>query len=251
MKTTFKIITVLLLALAVNAQVSVTSIVGVGKIGSGRYGTKVLAGQSYLIQQDFEGAGFDNSETWTKVGAGQNEDYTATVLVGSQSMNMVQGSTTNETVSPVYTLTSGQIHYAYFQLRVTTFPTASNYRIFSISNTVDVAINSTSNLVVRPYVGTGVATVDHLIAGTTYHVWITGSGQGVEVALNGKGTVGFSTTGIRPTSGNSFASDTDASANPPVTSSQVLLGSRQIGGNYDVIIDKVRVSDFVIGDNPQ
>lgn len=47
MKTTFQIIAALLLVLTVNAQVSVTSIVGVGKIGSGRYGSQYMPPQTF------------------------------------------------------------------------------------------------------------------------------------------------------------------------------------------------------------
>ncbi len=55
MKTNLKIIVCLLVTVTTYAQVSVTSIVGVGKIGSGRYGTKISSG-TYIVDmwQTFE-----------------------------------------------------------------------------------------------------------------------------------------------------------------------------------------------------
>ncbi len=200
---------------------------------------------SYLIKQDFEGTGFDNSETWVKVGSQQDEDYADNPLVGSQSFYSLNNTTaTNETLSPIYTVTASQNHYGYCQIKILAFPTSSNYRILNISNVLDVAINSTSNLVVRPAVGTGVATVGKLETNTVYHVWFTGTFS------TDTATVGFSTDGVRPTAGDNFATDTDVSASM-IGTSRLILGSRQIGANYAVVFDKVRINDSLIGDNPQ
>lgn len=207
----------------------------------------------YLLEQGFEGTSYDNSQTWAEVGSATlNEDYTTTVLVGSQSMLIDLTSNTGDTTSPLISMPSGggNIWYVYFQLRVLTFP-SSGFRVATVTNSFDLSINASSNLVIRPQVGTGVATVGKLEAGTTYHVWMQGSGNDIETAGAGTARVGFSTTGIRPTSGDNYAIDTDVSANGPFTTVQLVFGSRQVSANYSVIIDKVRVDNDVIGDNPQ
>ena len=210
------------------------------------------AGTSYVWKQDFEGTGYGNGQTWTESGSGiLNEDYTSTVLVGSQSMNIDLTSNIGAAYGPLHTLVeSPTIHYAYFQLRVISFP-SSSFRIFSISNVLDVSISATSNLTVRPAVGTAVATVGMLEAGVAYHVWTSGSGQNVETASAATARVAFSTDGIRPTSGDNYAIDTDAGGSSGQNPAQVSLGSLQVGANYNIILDKIRVNDVVIGDNPE
>lgn len=210
------------------------------------------AGTSYVWKQDFEGTGYDNGQTWTESGSGVlDEDYTSTVLVGSQSLNIDLTSNIGAAYGPPHTLVeSPTIHYAYFQLRVISFPSAA-HRIFSISNVLDVSINATSNLTVRPAVGIAVATVGKLEAGVTYHVWTSGSGQGIETTSQGTARVSFSTDGVRPTSGDNYAIDSDPATGPGTNPSQVVIGTLGIGANYNIILDRMRVNDVLIGDNPQ
>lgn len=45
------------------------------------------AGPTYLVNQGFEGTGYDNGESWTESGTGtKNEDYTTSPIEGSQSL---------------------------------------------------------------------------------------------------------------------------------------------------------------------
>jgi hypothetical protein len=48
-------------------------------------------GPSYLINQNFEGTGYDNGETWTSFAGGGtiDPDYTTSPIVGSQSLRIV------------------------------------------------------------------------------------------------------------------------------------------------------------------
>jgi len=246
---------ILFIIFSVNLQAQVASRIGLGVNknirGTSGFSASLPYTSPYVWAQDFEGTGYDNGQTWTESGSGiLDEDYTATALVGSQSMNIDLTSNFGAAYGPPHTLVeSPTIHYAYFQLRVISFPNAA-YRVFTISNVLDVSINATSNLTVRPAVGTAVATVGKLEAGVTYHVWTSGSGQGVETA-NTTARVSFSTDGIRPTSGDNYAIDTDAGGSSGQNPSQVVLGSLQVGANYNIILDKIRVNDVVIGDNPQ
>lgn len=49
----------------------------------------VSSGSSFLLNQNFEGTGYDNGETWTEAGTGTvDEDHTGTVIAGSQSLRI-------------------------------------------------------------------------------------------------------------------------------------------------------------------
>lgn len=237
-----------MLACACGAQVS-------GRSGSGIHrAMRTGLGQSqYLLEEYFEGTGYDFYKGWTESGTSTiDEDYTGVVLQGSQSGHINLSSSTGASFSGGYVHPGGAtpVHYAYFQLEVISFPSANNFRVFSISNTVDVAINSTSNLMVRPGVGIAVATVGVLEPNTKYHVWVSGSGNDVETPSAGTATVAFSTDGIRPTSGDNYAIDTDTGALSSHLNTQVVIGSLQVGADYEVIIDNILVDDIQIGDNP-
>jgi hypothetical protein len=75
-------------------------------IGSGAAGNECTG---YIVCQNFEGTGYDNSETWTEgiVGGGTvNEDYTTTALRGAQSLYV--GSTTYDLNYALITFTPSQ-----------------------------------------------------------------------------------------------------------------------------------------------
>jgi hypothetical protein len=80
--------------------------------------------------------------------------------------------------------------------------------------------------------------------GTTYHVWVhyvKGSGS------NAQSSVGFSTDGTRPTSGNKFTSYSNGTETADADNVRFM---EEGGSNARAIIDKVRVDDATIGDNP-
>jgi hypothetical protein len=58
----------------------------------------VTSGSSFLLNQNFEGTGYDNGETWTEAGTGTvDEDHTSTVIAGSQSLRVNLSAQTGST----------------------------------------------------------------------------------------------------------------------------------------------------------
>jgi len=80
-----------------------------------------------------------------------------------------------------------------------------------------------------------------LTINTTYHVWITFNTSVSPCAWE----IAFSTDGVKPTSGSNFMSGT----------SEVTTGASSVGIfvpalGVDLIVDKLRVDDAPIGNNP-
>lgn len=207
----------------------------------------VPASATYLIKQDFEGAGYDNSETWTESGSGTvNEDYTTSPapLVGSESLSL-SGTTVNPNTYASFS--GGATIEAYFQWNRSS---TTSKRVFSLRNSSGTAVATVvmetgGALTARCGSSGGTTTVSTTSTATTYHVWlryVKGTGA------NGFASVGFSTDGVRPTSGNNYAEHT--SGNATTDAARVMCGS-DINTNAGDIYDKVRVDDMTIGDAPE
>jgi hypothetical protein len=203
-------------------------------------------GASYLVDQDFEGAGYDNSETWTEGGTGTlDEDYTGTVLDGAQSFR--QATVTQN--GTVYVSFAAQDEvWVYFLLRPVSVP--GNTTIVTVqSGATEVAniiqLNSGLLRFQIPSPLTTVTTVGALSVGTTYHVWANYSKN----TAGGKLSIGFSTDGTRPTSGNNYAATTGHARTAQI--SRFYIGD-PVSGNVtrENIFDKIRIDDAQIGDNP-
>jgi hypothetical protein len=200
---------------------------------------------TYLVKQDFEGAGYDNSETWTESGAGTiDEDYATSPapLVGSQSLQLSGAAVIN-----TYTTFAGQSTVdVYFKLHRVS---GSNHRGMSLRNSSGTAvfyliIESGGALTARAGTAGGVSTVSTTSTGTTYDVWITWTkGTGA----NAVASVAFSTNGVRPLSGNAYAQHT--TGNAATDAARIMLGS-DLSSTFHLVFDKVRVDDVTIGDNP-
>ena len=131
----------------------------------------------FLVCQNFEGTGYDNGETWAEtIGTNgiANEDYTTTILRGSQSL-LIYGGNAGQNSYTTYTLSADQstlyIHALY---RVDSLAAAASIikadnsaaaNIFTISNTI------TTGTVSVWCGGTGKTTVSGMSEGTTYHIW--------------------------------------------------------------------------------
>lgn len=200
---------------------------------------------SYLIKQDFEGVGYDNGELWTtNSGTLVNPDYQTVVLLGADSFRTFQaGAGSGSVLTPLFA-TNTEV-WIYFLLRPVDIQAAGGFKALvglrdeggSIRWEMTVNQDGTVRLA-----SSSVATsVGALSEGTTYHCW-----------LHYKATVsfdfGFSTDGIRPTSGNNFVALTSGlqAGNCP----RVVFGRDSGTFTCDYIFDKVRVDDVQIGDNP-
>jgi hypothetical protein len=201
---------------------------------------------TYLAQQDFEGAGYDNGETWTEnVGGGTvDEDSTATVLEGSQSLSLVSSA---QTVNTYKTITANSTIYAYAKVRVVS--RSGTPRILVVldgsGNPLSyVTYQADNTLHIRSGTAGGTSTVGTISTGTTYHLrmrYTKGTGA------NSFASIEFSTTGSFTGSGNNYAEHT--SGNATADASRFMCGSN-ISTTYSLIHDKIRVDDVIIGDNP-
>lgn len=199
---------------------------------------------TYLINQRFEGTGYDNSETWTETGSTVDEDSTITVLDGSQSLRVTTVAAEGYTDSPAFS--SQTQAWIYFLWRPVTLDGASYIGALFGGGAERLWIRVNSDGTMRIDHGSvSASTVNTVTAGTTYHIWAryqTGSGA------NGQGDIAFSTDGTKPTSGDNFASLTTGTETTSVTVAR--LGNFSFNRTIVFVFDKCLVDDVNIGSNP-
>lgn len=205
---------------------------------------KVASGTTYLINQGFEGSGYDNGETWTESGTGTiNEDYTGVTMDGAQTLRIALAAQTGRTVSPTFAATKPC--YVYFKWRAVAFPSSGSTVIACIysgsTRLTQVSVSSAGVFTVRNG-STGGTTTGSVSTGTTYHIWITYTVGGTD----GTSNLGYSTDGVKPTGYTHSGGDATASAD------NLCIG--QITGSSsatcEFIYDHVLVNNASIGDNP-
>jgi hypothetical protein len=209
----------------------------------------LVASPSYLLRQNFEGTGYDNGETWTEtLNSGTvDEDYTTTVLSGSESLLLTDAAFSLCTdASPTWA--SQTVTYGYFQYRQASIPAAAGAMMFirSAANT-RVSLEELNNGRLRFYgnvggTGTAASPVTPISNNTLWHIWwsvdFTASPETITIAL--------STDGVRPTSGDGFAT----SASDITAGGVNALTVTPTRNSIDTIFDRILVDDVQIGDNP-
>ncbi len=203
------------------------------------------AGPSYLVHQDFEGTGYDNGETWSEAGTGtMDEDYTGVVLDGLQSLRL---NLVNQSAIVTNAFVASDEIWIYFLMRVVS-QTANAYFFSCLGSApsacdayIDGAwrLNFCGDLCAQP------ATA--ITSNVTYHVWMHYKKGAGFSSIN---SIGFSTDGIRPTSGGTYAEQTSGNRTQPIF--KICFPKRSDEGSVSkqIIYDKVRVSITQIGDNP-
>ena len=199
---------------------------------------------SYLIQQDFEGTGYDNSETWTPEGTGTADpDSVSPALVGSQSLKLTESATYINVTSP--TFASKSEVWSYFQMQVGTVANGRRFLNFYSDSTLIARVRMNAFSGIDVVSGTGEASTGVTFStGVTYHVWFHWkSGDTVDV--------GFSTDGTRPTLSPYFASISSGVASGTIN--KVMIGQPASEGTDTSVysLDKVRVDDVLIDSNPE
>jgi len=207
-----------------------------------------VGGATYLINQNFEGAGYDNGETWTETGTGTlDEDYATAPapLVGSQSFRIAKTGQTGRVVS---VLPSDQSTcWGYFQINFTSSPANGTiwFSVLDVSATIVLSIEINTGSIIRVRSGSANAsTVSTVTTATTYHFWwkyVKGTGA------NAVAQVAFQTSGTEPLSGNNFAQVTTGTAT--TDANNIRIGNTG-SSTYEFIVDRVLVDDADIGDNP-
>jgi hypothetical protein len=204
---------------------------------------------SPLVAEAFEATGGGNNgydeSGWTEdTGAGSttDQDYTGTVLHGTQSLRLVAAGGEQSRIYKDFT--GGNERWAYFLFRLVTFPAVGNWSIMSFWDSgfgvpLELLLNSGGTLTVQS--GTGNATtVSTMAAGNTYHVWIHYNNT------SNTADVGFSTDGVRPTGGNAFAQTASSSAS--TDGSKIVIGGGTSDATHEGVFDRVFVDDEQIGD---
>lgn len=234
----------LLLARKSAGQIGLQSPGFVGQLSKKEIG----AAQTWLLQETFEGTGYDNPQgvTFSETGT-VDENETGVVLDGSQSASITYTTATGG-ITTVPALTAVDSIYSYFLFRMTAMPTTitSIYLIQTGATVIgQIYVLADGRMGARQGTGTAAYTVNTVSINTTYHVWFRYSkGTG----SNGIATVGFSTDGTKPTSGNGFAQCTNGNKTDQANTCKLYGNKDGTGGvNY---YDKWYVSDSEIGSNP-
>jgi hypothetical protein len=206
--------------------------------------------QTFLINQGFEGTGFDNSEAFWYPEANADEDFSTSGLSldGSQCLEL-DATTTIASCRAYNAFTRKTACYFFFKYRTKVLPTTVSTiaRIEDGFDTLAICyILSSGALYVKNGSASAVQTTSTLSVDTTYYIWINyASGTGV----NGVATVGFSSNGTRPTSGNNnYAECIDGTST--IGCRGINLSCERDGTNMKSYFDHVLVSETQIGDNP-
>jgi len=206
-------------------------------------------GATYLRDQNFEGTGYDNSETWSETAGTPDEDYTATVLLGSQSLFLDgSGSANQRTSCPTFT---GQTDvWYYFLWRPVTLTGSGTTTFCSVMNGTtelfQVQCSSAGALRVSGSVNSA-ATTSTVTVGNTYHVWVHYAADIDGGAASALCSVAFSTTGTKPTSGNNYTAATTGTDTATSNNMRFLVIGTTLTQN---IYDHFLADDVSIGDNP-
>jgi hypothetical protein len=163
-----------------------------------------------LLCQNAEGIGYDNSETWTETVSGSgtiNEDYTTTILRGSQSLYLASSNYEGSTVSVPLASTATEV-WGHFMASFSASP-GDNYNILEIQ---DSSNNILAKIVWRlaGYFTIGQGTTDAngstTISSTATRVWFYYKNDGIFRIYLGTSTTRPGTAEVEVTTGNATGS---------------------------------------------
>lgn len=205
-------------------------------------------GAGYLVTQNVEGTGYDNGETWAETvgtnGVANEDDTTAPILRGNQQLKLYAGDLGQNTKTRKDFGTTYTTLYSHFMFRTNdATPSAASiiaqFLDTSQNGLISITLNSAGTL--RVSHGTsGVNTVATLTDNTDYHIWFRyTAGTGTD----GVFSMGFSTTGIEPSSGDYFVYGTNGTSTAPAR-----FISLQARTQLTEYFDQILVSEVNIGD---
>lgn len=202
-----------------------------------------VAAATYLINQRFEGTGFDNGEAWFKTLGTPNEDYTTTVLQGSQSLFLDSSGGTSQRCDSATNATAYAHIWGFKLMRVNAYPSSTS-SIFTVRTNgtalLDAQMDTTGHLRVDIGVNS-VLTVSGMSLNTLYYIFYEyQAGTG----LNAVGTIGFTTDGTVPT-GNNLSSSIAGTATGQYNNIRLNATATMV-----IIYDQVLIDDVAIGANP-
>jgi hypothetical protein len=199
------------------------------------------SGSAFLLEQNFEGTGYDNAETWTESATGTvDEDNTGTVIAGSQSLRV---NISGQTGSTYASFTATNDVYCKFRFRVAS-TNGGNQVIATIRDGATVLGTLTlagASRVLRALAmgGSNGTSTDVLPLNTDIYIWfeyLAGTGA------NGICRCGWATTDSKPSLASTGAK-TGVSSNGTSTAqpSRLYLGNTG-SGTVECFFDAVQVS---------
>ncbi len=201
---------------------------------------------SYLINQTFEGTGYDNSESWTETGTGTiDEDYTTEVLDGTQSL-YISGADYNSptTTSPSWTAVSPTYLFFMFQLNSGNLVNADFFEILNGTTLIARLMAgdfSGADFRIYPYHGDTIGSAFDAVVGTTYYIWVEyEKGTGA----NGHLHIRISTTSTKPGSYTMAITTGTSTLDADNIKFRLTYANPATG-----IFDRLRVNATALGDN--
>lgn len=210
-----------------------------------------------LLYEDFENAtGYDLAGWGEDIfpPAVIDEDYTATVLYGTQSLFVDESNDDQCYVTNSFTA-SDHVWVA-FLFRPTNVPDSANTGVIRLTDATDncqlkFSLNSDGSSkeprIQFECAGTAFQPGATMVVDTTYRVWIEYWNND---GANSFATLAFSTNGIRPTSGDNFISGTGTSTATQVSRVGIGRPGSENGSEVDFIMDHLLVDDEQINDWP-
>jgi len=198
---------------------------------------------SPIVNQNFEGSGYDNSESWSTLFGTPDPDYTGVVLLGSQSLRLIAGDFANVGVQYTLAVAQSDIYgFAYFQLQTNRSGALVRFENSSFATVFEIAVSGTALTVAAGgAASSGGATT--LSTGTTYYMWwryTKGTGS------DAVGQVWLSTTTTKP--GSTEVAVSNGTSTTDVKYFDLLFSAA--GGNGAVVFDHVYLDDAAILSNP-
>ena len=200
---------------------------------------QVVNSTNYLYQQDFESG--SEPSGWTHGGT-VNYNYTTTPLQGSKSCQISDTGFADYTFGQTYSEL-----FTYFRFRLNANPTGSmlifGLQLGGSGTYTSCKIHPDLTAFIADGLSGTASTVGTITTGVTMHFWHhykAGSGN------NAIHSIGFSTDGTEPVTGNNFATVTSGQ----VTASLDTLDFEASAGAEALIFDMVRVAQSDIGSNP-
>jgi hypothetical protein len=199
----------------------------------------VTSGSSFLLNQNSEGTGYDNGETWTEAGTGTvDEDHTGTVIAGSQSLRVNLSAQTGSTYA---SFTSQSSLFVKCRFRVAS--TSSNPTIITIRNgttilasLILVGVNRTLRVNGGGSNGSASGTI---ATGTNIFVWfeyVKGTGS------NAITRAGWAATDSKPDLSTTGAQTCIATNGTGTVNADRLYLGHSVSSTYEAFFDAVQVS---------
>jgi hypothetical protein len=191
-----------------------------------------------LIDQNFEGTGYDNSETWTESpGASTiNPDYTTTILLGAQSL-LMDGHTYSfpSIVSPTFTASDNAYLHLMFRVIRNAGDHIDEFIALRSSTTVVCRISFRYNdrkFYLQSGGQTGYGDVAAWELDTTYHIWMdyqkgTGANSAAQLYVG--------TTTTKP--GVAYTTVTSGNATQQIDNLKIFPS------DASVIFDQIKIAD--------